>query len=90
MSFRRLRTRLYKIDKRSIEKLKSILLDVVLSNEDDSDNDDIINANEEDVVIKRLLCFIDAAEVILSRNDVFEISLRELSEVMRMTLTENF
>ena len=69
-----------RIDKRSIEKLKSILLDVVLSNEDDSDNDDIINANEEDVVIKRLLCFIDAAEVILSRNDVFEISLRELSE----------
>jgi len=68
-----------RVDKRSIEKLKSILSDLVL-NDNDYDNDDISNANEEDLVVKRLLSFIDAAEVILYRKEMLEISLRELSE----------
>ena len=49
-------------------------------NDNDYDNDDISNANEEDLVVKRLLSFIDAAEVILYRKEMLEISLRELSE----------
>ena len=64
-----------RIDKRSIEKLKSILSDLIFND----DNDDINITNGEDTAIKMLMSFIDAAEVILSRKDMFEISLRELS-----------